>query len=316
MIFRYRLMALPILLTAASPAAAQSQFAIDFDNAPTDFVGGYSDQQIFGRNVNSRFKDRNARVTVDPDDPNNQALRVRYLAGSYGHSSTGAAGADNGYSFSVPVDAADAYHYSFRVRFGSSDDGPTFNDFDWQLGGKLPGLYGGAWTSGGDDAVGDGWSVREMWKEDGSLIPYIYHMDKPGTFGDNLGVAGSPDQPSLTRGTWHHVAGFVQLNTDNNNDGILRLSLDGQEFLNRTDIRYRDEDTFGDDVAQIDVLRFVTFHGGNQPKNAPDVDSHAWFDDLRISSDRSFVMATVPEPATGGIVVAAVVLLMSRRRRR
>src|SRR3546814_13585034 len=47
----------------------------------------------------------------------------------------------------------------YRVRFPE--------DFDFNKGGKLPGLYAGEAPSGGEKVSGeDGWSIRLMWREE------------------------------------------------------------------------------------------------------------------------------------------------------
>mgnify|MGYP000064127746 CR=1 FL=1 len=58
------------------------------------------------------------------------------------------------------------------------------NDFDFGLGGKLPGFAQGDCPTGG--VVGKGWSVRPMWRQDGAAEFYIYHPQQAGQYGDSF----------------------------------------------------------------------------------------------------------------------------------
>jgi len=133
-------------------------------------------------------------------------------------------------------------------------------DFEWVLGGKLPGLYGGTHL-GGDGSIPDGtngFSVRPMWNYDGGLS-LLVASPKNSTWGDAT-LAGSP----LRLGATHRIEIDLQLNTPGQSDGVFVLSVDGKELLIKTDRFFRTVPTL-----QIEGLFFSVFYGGSTPDWAP-----------------------------------------------
>jgi hypothetical protein len=74
----------------------------------------------------------------------------------------------------------------YRIRF----DG----DFDWRLGGKVPGLTGGSHPSGCVETDGTGFSARMMWRPKGALVGYVYDNDQAQPCGleAERATSGSP----------------------------------------------------------------------------------------------------------------------------
>ena len=150
--------------------------------------------------------------------------------------------------------------------------------FDFVLGGKLPGLVGGAANTGGGKPNGyDGWSARMMWLGNGDVIQYVYHPDQPGTYGDSMpwNLGG---QRTFTPGVWHTVRHRVVMNTPTQHDGIIQGWFDGELALDVQDLRFRDTDAFA-----IDTMYFSTFFGGADPSWAPSKDEHVYFDDFLVT---------------------------------
>lgn len=57
--------------------------------------------------------------------------------------------------------------------------------FEFQLGGKLPGLCGGkCYTGNAMPEIGDGWSARIMWRKDGNAVQLIYFMGQESVYGE------------------------------------------------------------------------------------------------------------------------------------
>jgi hypothetical protein len=141
------------------------------------------------------------------------------------------------------------YTIEYGIRFDSG--------FPWSKGGKVPGFSGGAGYTGGEgdlaSSLGDGFSVRLMWREDGRIIPYVYHAgmtDKYGdTFGETLGY--------FTDAKEHIIKYYAVLNNGLNADGILKIYLDGVQVFDKRDLLYRR------DQSLIDTAHLAIFAGGS-----------------------------------------------------
>ncbi len=219
----------------------------------------FGDVQLLN-NLGDRFN-----IIDGPDAYEGKALRVSYLAGEVGPSNSGG-------QFFAFLPAEEEYYLEYYIKF---DD-----NFDFQLGGKLPGLSGGESNSGGNKPSGDGWSARLMWRESGKLVVYLYHMDQPTSYGEDFDL-----NRFAIPGQWHRITQRIKINTGNNNDGILQVWFDGELALLRTDIRYRNNDQ-----APVDHLFFSTFYGGNTSEWAPDRDGFIYFDDLRIGTNKDDII--------------------------
>jgi Polysaccharide lyase 14 len=195
-----------------------------------------------------------------------RSLRVLYPRGGVSSNPSGA-------QWKMTLSRRDELSCAYHVRFAS--------DFDFVLGGKLPGLAGGAANTGGDKPNGrDGWSARMMWRERGEVVQYVYHVDQPTEFGEdfrwNLG-----GQRVFTPGTWHRVEHRVVINTPGQKNGIVQGWFDGQLALDRRNVRFRDVDTFA-----VDAFYFSTFFGGSDPTWAPSKDEHVDFDQFMVGIGR------------------------------
>lgn len=144
--------------------------------------------------------------------------------------------------------------------------------FDFSLGGKIPGMYGGVGNSGGLIPDGtDGWSLRNMWNSGGSVTVYAYLPYRHNvTYGYHffLGVF------SFTPGQWHKVVQQAVMNTPTIGDGIIRLWVDDNLVGEQTDIIFRDVSGLGVRGPFMSVFRggntlsyaspneyFVDYHG-------------------------------------------------------
>ncbi|WP_284644535.1 polysaccharide lyase [Paenibacillus silviterrae] len=155
------------------------------------------------------------------------------------------------------------YSIEYKIKFA--------NAFPWSKGGKIPGISGGAGYAGCDPAwAGDGFSVRMMWRENGRLIPYVYHMDQPSDCGDTFGATVD----TLTAGQWYTVKYYVKLNTGNNKDGVLKIYIDGVLKFEKNNIRFRN------DSSVIDTLHIANFPGGSDSTWAMTADGYVYFDDF------------------------------------
>lgn len=178
------------------------------------------------------------RLKVDTS----QRLRFEMPVGMFGSANTGGI-------IKAAIVPKNEYNLEYEIRFD--------NLFPWSKGGKIPGLSGGAGYTGGEPAWnGDGFSVRLMWRENGRIIPYVYHTNQPDIYGDSFGTfdegIGYFDYTKTFK-----VRIYVKLNTGANADGILRVYLDDVQIYEKTNIRYRT------DNSKIDTAHVSIFAGGD-----------------------------------------------------
>ena len=164
-------------------------------------------------------------------------------------------------------------YFSYWVRF---DD-----DFDFVLGGKLPGLGGGVSF---DDRTNE-WSGRLMWREGGKAEFYLHtpaeNDHNPGTrfWWNTEGF-----QATFIPGRWHHIEMRYRLNTPGQFDGLMEGWFDGVKAARYNAFYFRDAPTSS---AQIAWVFFSTFFGGS----SSDIwqarkDEHATFDEFIVSNHR------------------------------
>lgn len=260
---RHYLLGLILILPFSSSFA--QLISVDLNNHPDGnyteglMTSDFGDAQLLNA-LGDRFK-----IISDTEAYDGKSLRVTYNAGEIGASNSGG-------QFFAFLEPRDEYYLDYYIKFDET--------FDFQLGGKLPGLSGGESNSGGDKPSGDGWSARYMWRQGGEAIVYLYHMDQSATFGDDLYL-----NRQFVPGQWHRLTQRVKVNTDNNNDGELQVWFDGELVLLRTNIRYRNNNQ-----APVDHFFFSTFHGGNTPEWEPDVTSYAYYDNMRIGTSKEEII--------------------------
>jgi hypothetical protein len=178
-----------------------------------------------------------------PGEPG--GMRIRYPAGSInpGNAEAPVGGA----GFLWTSGAAEARCLSYRVRFSEG--------FDFALGGKLPGLAGGAAPRGCTPAeLARGFSARLMWRPQGAGELYLYAPDRAARCGDSIGRGSW----RFTPGAWAEVAQEVILNRPGAADGVIRLWVNGQRVLERSGLVLRE-----DAAIRIEGVLFATFFGGN-----------------------------------------------------
>jgi hypothetical protein len=170
-------------------------------------------------------------------------------------------------------------YLEYKLRFAE--------DFDWVLGGKLPGFMGGQVTNKVVPDGTDGWSARFMWREGGQGSVYSYHPDQGGPWGETFRL----DNFWFQKGVEHTIGLEVVMNTPGQYDGIIRTWLDGVLVVEETDMRFRDIPDL-----HIDGIVFSTFFGGGTDKWAPTKDEHIDFGDFKLYE---------APPWEGGELVAA-----------
>ncbi|KAI0090833.1 hypothetical protein BDY19DRAFT_905074 [Irpex rosettiformis] len=164
--------------------------------------------------------------------------------------------------------------------------------WEWALGGKLPGVYGGS----GDSAYGCTggrqtdrcrcFNLRLMWRQGGQGELYTYLPNNPANtaslrsippksiqhpdYGFSVGRGAWTFQP----GRWTAVAERVKVNTIGNADGEIEVFIDGRSVILAKGLILRDEEA---PDSHVQGLHFQTFFGGHLPEWASPKDQNAWF---------------------------------------
>lgn len=151
-------------------------------------------------------------------------------------------------------------------------------DFDFDRGGKMPGLMGWApgkragW--GGKRSDGNnGFSCRICWSRGGKLTMYTYHADQRSKYGDGFETRTKANRPYvIERGRWICIEMYMKLNSPGRHDGVLKLWADGIQIGQRDGIRFRNLPTM-----KIDNLFVNAYFGGSwtSPK-----DQHVHYDNM------------------------------------
>lgn len=169
-----------------------------------------------------------------------------------------------GFKFKA-VTPSDCMVLSYKIKFDKN--------FDWVIGGKLPGLFGGKGNSGGKIPNGfDGFSTRYMWSKGGYTKVYAY-LPTSKTWGTPIGN----DKFKLYRGVWHTIKQQIILNVPNKNNGRLRVWLDSKLIIDEKRMFFRKTD-----LLKLDGMMFSTFFGGGSPAWASKLDTHIDFSDFKI----------------------------------
>ncbi|KAI0343633.1 hypothetical protein BDW22DRAFT_1191647 [Trametopsis cervina] len=164
--------------------------------------------------------------------------------------------------------------------------------WEWQKGGKLPGMYGGA----GDSAYGctggrqtdrcKCFNLRLMWRENGAGELYTY---LPPVASNTAALLSVPPRSlqhadygfSVGRGAWVFVPGRwtavaqrVRMNARGAEDGEIEVYIDGRSVLRATGLVIRGSE---EDGARVQGIHLQTFFGGHTPEWAAPKEQRAWF---------------------------------------
>ena len=217
--------------------------------APTKWVNGATENRLY----------------VDPDvhyGPSGKSVRTLYPKGKRTPSDSGAQ-----WHMSVNGEYEELY-LSYWVKFG--------NDFDFVLGGKLPGLSGSVSFI---DRTYE-WKGRLMWREQGKVEFYTHFAhDRERWWWNTEGF-----QATFIPNQWHHIEMHFRLNSPGNYDGLMEGWFDGQKAAYYDEVKFRDAD---ETTNKISKVFFSTFFGGSSGDrwNATK-DEFAWFDEFIISPQR------------------------------
>jgi len=304
-----------ILSAAAFTAAAAISFApagyaqtasdtvsfVNFENRSVGVYGNAEAKEDFKRNdydkswwyAMDKNNGENSKIVYDGEEHGN-VLQLKYPKGCVGpnDNDTPACAAQ---IIQPLVKTADTMWSAYDIFF---EDG-----FEFQLGGKLPGLCGGkCYTGNAMPETGDGWSARIMWRKDGNAVQLIYFMGQESVYGDDFkwDLNGTIPQKQFTTGTWHRIVNKVSMNTiaspgNGDKNGRVQTWFDGELALDVDTLRLRDYDT-----VKVDKFYLSTFHGGSSAEWAPTHDCFIRYDNFTISTDSIAVKAGAPDTTAPG----------------
>ena len=129
------------------------------------------------------------------------------------------------------------------------------DDFDFGLGGALPGILGRAEDSD------DHFLVQPRWRPGGSIASTnVMTMS-----GKKWKQVAEGDGSAIPRGRWVKVEQEVVLNAPGQENGSLRVWMDGALAIDRTDLAYRDKS----DVGLRGVAADIYYSGDDLMARAP-----------------------------------------------
>ncbi|GJJ78616.1 hypothetical protein EMPS_10975 [Entomortierella parvispora] len=261
--------------------------------------------------------------TTSPTQPQQQqVLKLDYPRGSYAPSIGPIPGGTHFY----------AKPFGDKTPFESmmvSYDVAFPNGFNWVLGGKLPGVYGGTpydGCSGGVQSTGANClTMRLMWRPSGSGEVYAYvPADPKSNFcknsavicNDQYGKSIGRGQIYFQAGNWTRMDMIMSLNKPaGNSNGTLQVYRNGALVIHLDDIPYRTSGMVG-----FQGLMFSSFFGGSDSTYASPVDTSVYFRNVQLSVGQpaalyqgtgGSIAAGDFSRLKGGTIVAIVVSLVS-----
>ena len=167
---------------------------------------------------------------------------------------------NNGIVVFPPLTSVDNACMSYDIKFDSN--------FEFSLGGKLPGLEGVVPGTSPSDPTGGhptdmGWSGRMMWLGPKAYswagpinmaVSYMYHPGQTDIYGDNVRW-----NKAFVAGQWHTVKQCYVMNTPGMADGTLQAWFDGTQVLDLHNFVYR---SAARSDLHINYINWSIFRGG------------------------------------------------------
>jgi len=221
-----------------------------------------------------------------------RAIHAHYEKGSY----TFGRGTPGGLSFYAPGPASLDLTKAKEAWFGYSVYFPK--NFDWVLGGKLFGFYGGnseeeSVSCSGGRRSSACFSSRLMWRDKAKGEFYTYlppytesrfaankaqcsydNSDCNPTYGASIGRGAF----HFNAGDWTYVSQRVRLNDVGKANGELELFADGKSVIKLGGLILRDSAK-----GRIRGIQAQTFFGGSKPQFAAHKDEDVYFSDFTVA---------------------------------
>lgn len=209
----------------------------------------------------------NDYVAIENFDGSN-VMRNFYKAGNWGigyeDKNTGGTGV-NIFSCLTSSGGWEELYLSYNVWF---DDG-----FDWQLGGKMPGLLALPGPDGRNPPKKDqGGMYLMMWQPGGANKIYDYFHEK-----DPYEYGRGPKTPiTFSTGQWYNISQRFVMSQVGVRDGIHEVYIDGVLVASYRDMTREQEGIY------LNVLMWSTFQGGGSATYAPNNDGESYIDDIDV----------------------------------
>jgi len=265
-----------LLLIIGISIKIYSQNFTDFESQPKGTAYTAAHWQSDGFIPGSFNEGLETRTMIDDSvaKSGKKSLRISYPKDHFGTEQTGC-------QIPLQFTPANQMYMSYWIMFSENFSWGSKNE-----GGKLPGLAGGKRCSGGETCDGtNGFTARFMWRSDGKIVLYLYHMDKPSKYGEDIDlVYPSGEKVVFKKGTWYQLMERVKINSSPpSHDGEVEVWVNGQVVLLKSNLRFT---TNGD---KVDNLYISTFHGGHDAEWSPTTTCYTWIDDLHISPNKKDV---------------------------
>jgi len=213
--------------------------------------------------------------------------------GGFSFYTTGPATSDNTPAVDLPTVKATEVSFGYSVKFSEG--------FEYNLGGKLPGLFGGtdysvATTCSGGRHDDECFSTRLMFRPNGQGELYLYippdsnranlcgptgtgqcvAPDDGVTYGASVGTGNF----YFKSGDWTQVREVIHMNTDGNQDGWASVYVNGASdpAIHITDIAFAASAGTWFQGAQMQ-----NFFGGHETSWASPQDQTVWFADFTLA---------------------------------
>jgi len=294
----------------ASSSAGKKIYEINFNKHSTGTytMNMYRNDftQYNGEKLNSTYGVSGPDATLSiVEDNNEKVLRVRYkkntiATGKYPDKST-----YSGFQATVDIPKnnrpkEDIYNpqevtLEYYLKFE--------NNFQWVIGGKLPGLAGGEVPNGGEyigkGRLANGFSARFMWhiiNGKPGMIQYLYHPGRAGAYGEKVYGTGpllSKSNPAkelntrdhntmmvLQKNKWYKIKQTIKANTPKKANGTMKIWIDDALTASIGGLKYIADGKHG--TYSVDKMFFSTFYGGGSMDYAPNRDTYTRFKNIRI----------------------------------
>lgn len=156
---------------------------------------------------------------------------------------------------------------------------------DFNIGGKLFGIYAGSGSCAGGELTDDCASVRIMWRRQGEGIGYAYIHDKDICTRDNVDCSPPPRTFGTALhgdfwfkpGQWHKLQVHVKMNSGSSSDGFIKINLDGKDVVNLDKVHVRNADT-----VKFHSIMLHNYWGGSTIDWAPPHDTPIKFKNVNV----------------------------------
>lgn len=230
---------------------------VSFNNHP---LGKYTDNQLSSDFKNIKWVMTSERAAIVEDPERGKVMEVFFPKGSVGPEK-------GGVQFVRNLAPNNEYYLDYYLKFDAA--------FDFNLGGKLPGLTSGGetYTGGVHPTEGQGWSARYMWTDKMPVV-YLYYVDMNDTYGESLALS-----TKFEKGKWYRITQYIKINDVDKSNAEVTVWLNGKVVAKKTNFRLR----IGN-KGLIDSFYFSTFHGGATAEWAARNDCYIYFDKLLVTT--------------------------------